>query len=102
MARSVIIKCRLSPTEFDALNGRLKGAETLSSYIRGRLGINGEGQMPPTANLAPNFAVAKKLPAAGKRACPVSRFCPMRKGRYCTLTHFSPACPLGRDQWELL
>jgi len=95
MARSRIVKFRLSASEFEGLVGRLKGTDTVSSYCRrALLGINGKGQLPPATKTL--YSNTKSIP----KVCPVTRFCPMRKGRYCT--RWSPVCPLGREKWELL
>jgi len=103
MARSQIVKFRLSPVEFDALNGRLKGAETLSAYIRDQLGIDGNPKPfgLPQTKLPPAGVSQGRMPVAGKR-CPHPGYCTMRKGRYCALSVHTPACHLGAEAWELL
>lgn len=103
MARSVILKARVSPEEYDALIGRLKPSQTLSDLIRDQLGVDGNRHGQTAIAVSPISDLPRaEYSALGKKPCPHPGYCALRRGKFCTLGHYTPACPLGAEAWELL
>jgi len=100
MARSVILKARVSPAEYDALVAQLKPSQSLSDLIRARLGIDGN---PHCRNQAMKVVVARGgQTAMSVKPCPVAKYCIWRKDGGCTSPKYTTVCPLGAEAWELL
>jgi len=104
MARSQIVKFRLSASEFEGLVGRLKGTDTVSSYCRRALGIDGVRLTQANGKAMPNLPTVARggQTAMSVKPCPVAKYCIWRKDGGCTSPKYTPVCPLGAEAWELL